>query len=132
MTHSVPTRRSSDLLLAEAGHQQEVGFADAGRLDDVEPCHKGAASGAAERQAVQRSQASSRAEFRRRGSEKAARHLAGGDEVLVERRRDAEAGQALHARGAEGAGRSEEHTSELQSLMRLSYAVFSLNTTTIS
>src|SRR3546814_17065764 len=77
----------------EAGHQQEVGFAGAGRLDDVEPCHKGAASGAAERQAVQRSQASSRAEFRRRGSEKAARHLAGGDEVRVERRRDAEAGK---------------------------------------
>src|SRR3546814_17076789 len=63
---------------------------------------------AAERQAVQRSQASSRAEFRRRGSEKAARHLAGGDEVLVERRRDAEAGQALHARGAEGAGVGED------------------------
>src|SRR3546814_2320810 len=30
---------------------------------------------------------------------------------------------------AEG-GRSEEHTSELQSLMRISYAVFSLNKTT--
>src|SRR3546814_6154221 len=30
------------------------------------------------------------------------------------------------ARGAEGAGRSEEHTSELQSLMRISYAVFCL------
>src|SRR3546814_8359246 len=29
-------------------------------------------------------------------------------------------------------GRSEEHTSELQSLMRISYAVFCLKTTTIS
>src|SRR3546814_2911099 len=29
-------------------------------------------------------------------------------------------------RGGRGAGRSEEHTSELQSLMRISYAVFCL------
>src|SRR3546814_6721326 len=29
--------------------------------------------------------------------------------------------------GGRGAGRSEEHTSELQSLMRISYAVFRLN-----
>src|SRR3546814_7631202 len=36
-------------------------------------------------------------------------------------------GQAEQAAGgAETAGRSEEHTSELQSLMRISYAVFSL------
>src|SRR3546814_1918794 len=35
----------------------------------------------------------------------------------------------LHRRepGREAAGRSEEHTSELQSLMRISYAVFCLN-----
>src|SRR3546814_9663363 len=34
---------------------------------------------------------------------------------------------AIRARGAAGAGvRSEEHTSELQSLMRISYAVFCL------
>src|SRR3546814_2311971 len=31
-----------------------------------------------------------------------------------------------HARIADGAPRSEEHTSELQSLMRISYAVFCL------
>src|SRR3546814_7028227 len=31
----------------------------------------------------------------------------------------------------EGRGRSEEHTSELQSLMRISYAVFCLKKTTI-
>src|SRR3546814_7320557 len=30
------------------------------------------------------------------------------------------------SQGAEGGGRSEEHTSELQSLMRISYAVFCL------
>src|SRR3546814_434573 len=35
-------------------------------------------------------------------------------------------GQALGAEVADGVGSSEEHTSELQSLMRLSYAVFSL------
>src|SRR3546814_2503047 len=33
---------------------------------------------------------------------------------------------ALHGRSLEPASRSEEHTSELQSLMRLSYAVFCL------
>src|SRR3546814_2123490 len=37
-----------------------------------------------------------------------------------------------HERKADGLrGRSEEHTSELQSLMRLSYAVFCLKTTTL-
>src|SRR3546814_4334825 len=35
-------------------------------------------------------------------------------------------GARLAARGRGGAGRSEEHTSELQSLMRISYAVFCL------
>src|SRR3546814_5693190 len=34
---------------------------------------------------------------------------------------------ALMAPAPEGIGRSEEHTSELQSLMRISYAVFCLN-----
>src|SRR3546814_9867440 len=33
----------------------------------------------------------------------------------------------LHEGGEARAGRSEEHTSELQSLMRISYAVFCLN-----
>src|SRR3546814_4343351 len=36
------------------------------------------------------------------------------------------AGYASTARGSRLAGRSEEHTSELQSLMRISYAVFCL------
>src|SRR3546814_8038052 len=33
----------------------------------------------------------------------------------------------LHALGVDSAERSEEHTSELQSLMRITYAVFCLN-----
>src|SRR3546814_6083935 len=36
-------------------------------------------------------------------------------------------GEARHAVPAQRALRSEEHTSELQSLMRISYAVFCLN-----
>src|SRR3546814_8762303 len=43
------------------------------------------------------------------------------DERGEERRR-----QPVHRRQAHGAERSEEHTSELQSLMRISYAVFCL------
>src|SRR3546814_11083430 len=59
----------------------------------------------------------------------------GGDGGRRRRRRSHSAGarrgarhQRLCARsgGAGGAGRSEEHTSELQSLMRISYAVFCL------
>src|SRR3546814_1162113 len=38
-------------------------------------------------------------------------------------------GNALTAIEMSAAGRSEEHTSELQSLMRISYAVFCLNKT---
>src|SRR3546814_2126167 len=41
-------------------------------------------------------------------------------------------GGGVHAAAAAGtAARSEEHTSELQSLMRISYAVFCLKTKTI-
>src|SRR3546814_2135549 len=39
--------------------------------------------------------------------------------------------QAAKAAGFVGDGRSEEHTSELQSLMRISYAVFCLKKTKI-
>src|SRR3546814_3088503 len=42
-------------------------------------------------------------------------------------RRDASANRAPRAQGMP-TSRSEEHTSELQSLMRISYAVFCLNT----
>src|SRR3546814_5352054 len=41
----------------------------------------------------------------------------------------AAAGAALRLGGAGDAGRPEEHTSELQSLMRISYAVFGLKKT---
>src|SRR3546814_4112511 len=44
-------------------------------------------------------------------------------DALVQRRYLAEQGKAL---GKDNFVRSEEHTSELQSLMRISYAVFSL------
>src|SRR3546814_3825113 len=47
-----------------------------------------------------------------------------------DREREAGDHRRLHARlGADGEARSEEHTSELQSLMRISYAVFSLTQT---
>src|SRR3546814_7648178 len=48
-----------------------------------------------------------------------AEHVEGGTILLVE-------GVAREHRGIEVAARSEEHTSELQSLMRSSYAVFCL------
>src|SRR3546814_2022991 len=48
--------------------------------------------------------------------------------VACRPRRDARVAAQVEPLGAEaiGAGRSEEHTSELQSLMRISYAVFCL------
>src|SRR3546814_2762143 len=53
--------------------------------------------------------------------------------ILAARRRRKMVGQSLPplagGRGALGDERSEEHTSELQSLMRISYAVFCLNKT---
>src|SRR3546814_1924725 len=49
--------------------------------------------------------------------------------VFVLRRRDAEQMRGIERVAAE-TGRSEEHTSELQSLMRISYAVFCLKNKT--
>src|SRR3546814_9845316 len=49
-------------------------------------------------------------------------------DVVLADRRDL---QQLHRGAAEVADRSEEHTSELQSLMRTSYAVFCLNKNSI-
>src|SRR3546814_10789923 len=54
---------------------------------------------------------------RARGQEGHARHLSGLDRDVQERHR---------VRFREARARSEEHTSELQSLMRISYAVFCL------
>src|SRR3546814_10465975 len=53
--------------------------------------------------------------------------------VLRDQRVDADhLAAAIHEGAAGVAGRSEEHTSELQSLMRISYAVFCLKKKTIS
>src|SRR3546814_5296228 len=66
--------------------------------------------------------ASSRSRAAQSADERDQRHAAG--------RCDAGAADHLHGHGAASgcgrAGRSEEHTSELQSLMRISYAVFCL------
>src|SRR3546814_4783183 len=55
----------------------------------------------------------------------------GGDQVLADAfgavLQQAEGDILLQGRAVGGRGRSEEHTSELQSLMRISYAVFCLN-----
>src|SRR3546814_6482368 len=68
-----------------------------------------------------------------RGQPDAARHAAGrrrGDRPRPGGDADAADGDLRTVPAAEhleaGAGRSEEHTSELQSLMRISYAVFCL------
>src|SRR3546814_2935960 len=59
-------------------------------------------------------------------------HVAGVDDRAadqrgVDRRFDLDfAAESLAQRGLDGVERSEEHTSELQSLMRISYAVFCL------
>src|SRR3546814_10687481 len=52
-----------------------------------------------------------------------------GDQLPKKGKKTFKAGESLKAGSA---GRSEEHTSELQSLMRISYAVFCLNKTTNS
>src|SRR3546814_10232969 len=60
--------------------------------------------------------------FRSRAGDRSDRH---GRRVLPELLRRRGLDHRLH-RPAAGHGRSEEHTSELQSLMRISYAVFCL------
>src|SRR3546814_10009203 len=54
------------------------------------------------------------------------------DVIRLRRRRECEIGETNHRHGVycgDGSSRSEEHTSELQSLMRISYAVFCLKKT---
>src|SRR3546814_8066640 len=53
-------------------------------------------------------------------------YLAAGQEELGLSGRDRRAGLSRPLPPQDGRGRSEEHTSELQSLMRISYAVFCL------
>src|SRR3546814_11125366 len=92
LTHSFPTRRSSDLAIA----------AEDARIDILAP------SGMTDQE------------------KHFARFYSGGQVVMFARDN---AGLGIAA-GAEyrvsGLARSEEHTSELQSLMRISYAVFCL------
>src|SRR3546814_9452186 len=59
-----------------------------------------------------------------------AEELAPGVQFLHCRANSVAGGDNLILDGAAVAERSEEHTSELQSLMRISYAVFCLNTKT--
>src|SRR3546814_3237610 len=75
-------------------------------------------------------------EIRARATLEDARRIAvaeGRDEIALHLRRVGEEGrvdrsivEARHRPGIETERRSEEHTSELQSLMRISYAVFGL------
>src|SRR3546814_2043296 len=69
---------------------------------------------------------------RQPGSGKARGHGQSGEAQIVERPREARerSDDCESLRAAPQIGRSEEHTSELQSLMRISYAVFCLNKTT--
>src|SRR3546814_2504496 len=53
---------------------------------------------------------------------------AGGQRPAQRRGLEGRAGERLAAAAEQPGGRSEEHTSELQSLMRISYAVFCLKT----
>src|SRR3546814_1853095 len=52
--------------------------------------------------------------------------LVAGCDVILGNEEDAEKVFGIHPEGADVTSRSEEHTSELQSLMRISYAVFCL------
>src|SRR3546814_4820941 len=49
-------------------------------------------------------------------------------DILEERPESVKTGRTVDEIAGEAPGRSEEHTSELQSLMRISYAVFFLKT----
>src|SRR3546814_5408002 len=109
MTHSCPTRRSADL--SEAGVDVRAAHLELGRDGAY---RVGGLEGDQQRALLVRE------------------HRVGGD-VDVARcgRRSGDAGLLEAAEAGAGGGqrsavRSEEHTSELQSLMRISYAVFCL------
>src|SRR3546814_1831066 len=110
MTHSSPTRRSSDLTAGMA-------------RDKV----RAAADLAAQKTASVREAASEKAsaiyERSRTGSEKLGTRLVTG---IKDKPVTAMIGGKAVADRSRAYGRSEEHTSELQSLMRNSYAVFCL------
>src|SRR3546814_1830555 len=104
MTHSFPTRR----LPIE-------------RAAGVDPDDRAAAGpdlGEVDRRDLQR--------IARAGEQARAHHDAAADLVFQAARHLAGLDQRGFCRGAAHVERSEEHTSELQSLMRISYAVFCL------
>src|SRR3546814_12389985 len=113
MTHSFPTRPSSDLHIGRLGHRAAADRRAVGPL-----VHRGrrVAAGDGNRGA---GGAGDRGDTARAGAPPDA--CADGRAT----RRSA-AGGMKAIRIAHFGGRSEEHTSELQSLMRISYAVFCL------
>src|SRR3546814_5279015 len=124
MTHSFPTRRSSDLR-GRLARRAAAGAADARCRAGADRPRRtlalplaaavalgGAAADPARRALAADLRAAAPAGERRRPPGRRAR------------RRGVVMGRAVRGRAA--LGRSEEHTSELQSLMRISYAVFCL------
>src|SRR3546814_3091623 len=114
MTHSFPTRRSPDLRLPgqlhPAGAVARPAAAAAGRA--LEAGHGNVCEADHDFARLRRSSAHGRP--------------AGEVDPALRSRRHARAPESC---GTSGAQRSEEHTSELQSLMRISYAVFCLKKT---
>src|SRR3546814_3269233 len=113
MTHSFPTRRSSDLPQERTAAIADIAHRRIKRVGAKLPTDRTSPGRTRLRghppRSVRRAQDHRRAQ---KGNERDARSLlrsTGGD-------------------GGRTAHRSEEHTSELQSLMRHSYAVFRLNT----
>src|SRR3546814_3027484 len=102
MTHSFPTRRSSDLRPLAAAGARQPRPPDPGDPEPGEERRRGGAEGG----------------WRDHALDALPAGRAPGDPRHRQPRRPA-------ARG-DDPGRSEEHTSELQSLMRISYAVFCL------
>src|SRR3546814_1915731 len=100
MTHSFPTRRSSELRISRPGPRRSAGAPDAARGDRLAQlsCVYSAAVRAALPAVL-------------KNPTTAIRSSAWADSTCA---------------AAEVCSRSEEHTSELQSLMRISYAVFCL------
>src|SRR3546814_3199503 len=106
MTHSFPTRRASDLAPAA---QREIGHAESGGDERV------LGFGRADE-----------ADGEGKDGRRARRTLAQQIDEPVERRRRVADGHHRARQRVAPEVRSEEHTSELQSLMRISYAVFCL------
>src|SRR3546814_7012127 len=104
LTHSFPTRRSSDLDLVDL-HQHGVALSTVDAA--LEPLHVGDEQVVADQLGA--------------GAELVGDRLPTVPVLLVEGVLDRDDRIVVHA------VRSEEHTSELQSLMRISYAVFCLN-----